>query len=239
MNGGVKLKYNRSLWFPVFCICLLCTFVIPVVAAKEENAIKIENKEEKREYYNKEGKLRLVLSYQYPEITGQFPGIKKINETIIKQKEDWFLSHKELIETSKEEQDVGFRSADEVTYLITYNENGMVSILEEGYLFTGGAHGMPYRMPNTFSLETGQPVTLPTLLGVSDMQIKALVEDAYDKLMKNQKDWYWPEALQVVKETKLDKIGYYLTDEGVIFYFDPYILAPYAAGFVEAKVPLP
>lgn len=208
-----------------------------VYAAKQENKLTVIKKEERREYKNKQGDIRLYLNYQYPLLEGPQSGIPKINEDILNQKQAWFDSHKELIDSIKGEQNYGFKNVDEVSYIITYNKDGKIGILYEGYLFTGGAHGMPYRNSYVYELDSGEQLALSQILQKSKEEIKSSLVEQFRKRVEENKDWYWPEALQIVKDMDLSKIGYYITDEGIVFYFDPYILAPFAAGFVEVLVP--
>ncbi|MBS4961283.1 MAG: DUF3298 domain-containing protein [Clostridiales bacterium] len=39
-------------------------------------------------------------------------------------------------------------------------------------------------------------------------------------------------------ELKISDAKYYLTNDGVTFFYDPYVIAPYAAGTIEVNIPL-
>lgn len=228
MKKGIRLL---ALWI----VFMMTTTT--VYATKQENELTVIKKEERREYKNNQGDIRLYLNYQYPLLEGPQKGIPQINEETKKQKEAWFDSHKELINSIKGEQNYGFKNVDEVSYIITYNKDGKVGVLYEGYLFTGGAHGMPYRSSYIYELDTGEKLAPSQMLQKSNEEIKNSLVEQFRKRVEENKDWYWPEALQIVKDMDLSKIGYYITDEGIVFYFDPYVLAPFAAGFVEVLVP--
>lgn len=222
----------------IVIVCMLCFITsITAYAAKSENELTIIEKEEKKEYKNNAGEVRLYLNYQYPMLEGPQKGISIINKETEKQKQVWFDSHKEILDYIKDEVGYNYKNGDEVSYVITYNKNGLLCVLYEGYLYTGGAHGTPYRNAYTYDLSNGKVLGPCDILHESKKQIKEKIVAEFKKKVQENKDWYWPEALQIVKDTEFSKIAYYVTDEGVVFYFDPYVLAPYAGGFIEVIVP--
>lgn len=200
------------------------------------NNVTVETKVKKEEYQNKRGDVRLILSYSYPVLEGKYKGIPAINEAYFKQMTDWFTSQKELIEMIQSEETFEYMNGNEVVFHVTYNKNNLIGILHEGYLFTGGAHGMPYRIPTIYNLETEKGVTASEILGKDEKELKKEVDAAFAKKFAQDPRGYWENAKDIVEKTKLADIGYYLTEDGVVFYLDPYIVAPYAAGFVEVII---
>lgn len=139
-------------------------------------------------------------------------------------------------DASQEEEPYYYDYSYEMGYEITYLGDKYLSILAVGYEYTGGAHGMPYQTALIFNLETGEKVSGETLFDVSDEDRKQLEIEAYKELFeKSGEGEYWPDALSVVEES--EESEYYLTEQGVTFYYYPYALAPYASGFVEVTVP--
>lgn len=203
------------------------------------NKIILKQKEVKKSYKNSKGKEVITLSYQYPVLTGNYKGIKKINQYLTKEMNQWFVSQKDNIKNAKKESvyDPFYPHGDEVTYQITYNKSNLVCVLLQGYYFSGGAHGMPYRIAHTFNLKTGKIVSLTSLMSGNSKTIKNRIVKAFEKVINNAHEEYWESAMKIVTDTKLVKMNYYLTQDGICFYYSPYDLAAYARGFVEATVP--
>ncbi|MBD5545650.1 MAG: DUF4163 domain-containing protein [Lachnospiraceae bacterium] len=142
-------------------------------------------------------------------------------------------------ETSEEAgEDFYYRYSYEEGYQVTLFDERYLSILAEGYEYAGGAHGMPFRIPLIFDLETGEQVKGKSLFAVSEEQFMERKREAYRELIaQSDEGTYWEDALSLVEESTDFDSGYYLSENGVTFYYAPYALAPYAAGFVEATVP--
>lgn len=202
-----------------------------------ENQIEIKPESFSQEYRNRDGKVRLILSYQYPNITGKYDGIDRVNCRYTTMFCNWLKEQEELIDSVPDDLQTDNRYGNEVSYVVTYNKNKIISVLFEGYLYTGGAHGMPYRMPATLHLDTGQDVDLTKVLNKSQDEIKKAVSEAFAKKIDSQKDAYWENAKDIVEKTEYNNLKYYFSEDGIVFYYDPYILAPFAAGFVEATIP--
>ncbi len=220
-------------------VFLLVYFSEDQAGAKEnsENNITIKPETFHQEYRNPKGEVRLVLSYQYPNIAGDYKGIDKLNCRYSTLFCEWLKGQDEIIDSvSEEENTSGSKYGNEVSYTVTYNKNKILSVLFEGYLFMGGAHGMPYRTPTNSDLDTGEEVDLTKVLNKSKDEIKKEVNQAFQKKINKDKSLYWDNAYTIVEQTKFEDLKYYFTEDGIVFYYDPYVLAPYAAGFVEAKI---
>ncbi len=219
----------------VFLILYFSTDQAGAVKAKE-NDLHIKPETFNQEYRNKRGQVRLILAYQYPNISGKYEGIDKINCRYITMFSNWLRDQEELVAAVPNDLQTDARYGNEVSYMVTYNKNSIISVLFEGYLYTGGAHGMPYRNQLTLSLDTGNEVQLTNILNRSEEEIKQLVDEAFFKKIDSQKDLYWENAKGIVEKTTYAELKYYFTEEGIVFYYDPYILAPFAGGFIEALV---
>lgn len=114
---------------------------------------------------------------------------------------------------------------------------GVISILQENYRYSGGAHGMPGRENHIFSGTDGKEVTLPDVLPLSEEEVNVLVREQFlDRIEKNPEDGFFPDAADTVN-AKTDFISQsYLTQDGVVFYAQPYELGPYAAGYIEVSL---
>jgi len=103
------------------------------------------------------------------------------------------------------------------------------------YVFTGGAHGMPYSEYLVFDQKTKKQIKLVDMLqSGKKLQFKALAYNAYkdwvktvDKDVKNYEK-NWPFTLS-------DNVT--LTDKGVDIRYQHYAIAPYAYGMPVLSIP--
>lgn len=120
---------------------------------------------------------------------------------------------------------------------IYYMDGRYLSFVQQNYDYAGGAHGMPYWIGYTFDLETGNELMLSDIVADDDTTVKELITRYFTKMYEEQPDMYWDNAVDVVKEGASLQSPFYLNEEGIVFYYGPYELAPYAGGFHEVVVP--
>jgi len=114
------------------------------------------------------------------------------------------------------------------------NDNKTMNIAVTYYQYTGGAHGYSYKETVNLDLENEKELSLKELFAGSDTYLQVLTDEIL-KEMHKQKDDLFPETLENFKAS--DDLKFYLTDDAIVFYFDPYEVGPYASGIVEFKVP--
>ncbi|MBE5963126.1 MAG: DUF3298 and DUF4163 domain-containing protein [Lachnospiraceae bacterium] len=188
-------------------------------------------------YKTEDGKVVKTVMYERPIFEGNSASIRKINKFYARTQAKWVKAAKEDMKTVEEDEEY-FNSeyftpySDEVKTQVTYNRNGIVCILQEGYYYTGGAHGMPYRVAHTFDLNTGEELSLTDILSGDDVEIKNTIVSLFEKRMKKL-DYVFDDALDTVKSTAGTDSQFYLGKHSIIFYYPPYDLAPYAAGYVQ------
>lgn len=226
--------------------------VQPASAAK---AFNVTEKKYEKSYELKGGKTYYETAYAYPVITDKTDAAKKINSAIAKQKKLWVGEAKKAADIYKEEMesflkdypdDRSWMYSDEVTYEVTNNDGKYFSVLMSGYLYTGGAHGMPYRICATFDAKTGKKLTAAKILGTTKAKVNTKVKNLYlQKLEKEgaEAGFYGDMADgRTVKEVLQDGLksmnfnnAFYMRKGKIVFYADPYALGPYAAGFIEVS----
>ena len=152
----------------IFLSMFLFIFCITQVNATEVHAKKATytTKTEKAEYKDKNGRVRGIVSYQYPQFKGTSQNIKNINKAIKKKcdaymKSDTAKSLKEYTETSIKNN--GFYDKNEKYYYttkckVTYNKNNIVSVSMTwecyfGGVINDGTYGFNY------NLKTGKKLT--------------------------------------------------------------------------------
>ena len=123
-----------------------------------------------------------------------------------------------------------------VSRIYHFNER-YISFTQQNYDYTGGAHGMPYWVPHTFDLETGDELGLSDIVANSEEEFKEIVTAEFTKMYDVEPAMYWEDAIESVREWTSMSSPFYLSDRGLVIYYGPYDLASYAAGFQEIVVP--
>ena len=122
---------------------------------------------------------------------------------------------------------------------ITYLDDHYVCVRADGYEYTGGAHGTPFRQYFVFDRETGARLSLSDVVENPVEELQAKVGAAFRELA--EKTNFAFESPEDLEHTVADGISYespfYLSKTGVVFYYAPYEIASYAEGFPEVTIP--
>lgn len=122
---------------------------------------------------------------------------------------------------------------------ITYQSERYICIRMDGYEYSGGAHGFPFRDYFVFDRQTGERLTLADLIEIPVEELQKKAGLAFRTLAEETSFSF--EAPEDLEFTVADSISYdsdfYLTENGIAFYYYPYVIAPYAAGFPEVILP--
>lgn len=188
-----------------------------------------------------------TLSYQkqYLDVTIQYPQISGLSNINVQNAINGLLeksalsSESEGIGNAKEMESwvtdgyEGNKCSTNYNYSIEYNKNGLLSVILLDYQYTGGAHGSTWQSAYTFDLQTG------TALSLSDLMNSGSNYTSYfnDGIRKEIDKRVQSEELAEFDGAKFTSIGdtpaFYLSDSGVVFYFQQYEYFPYAAGIQE------
>lgn len=120
---------------------------------------------------------------------------------------------------------------------INYFNERFISYTQQNYDYTGGAHGMPYWIPHTFDLETGEELGLTDIVANSEEEFKDIVTAKFTEMYNVEPGMYWDNAVESVHEWTTLQSPFYLGKNGLVIYYGPYDLASYAAGFQEIVIP--
>lgn len=122
---------------------------------------------------------------------------------------------------------------------ICYLDNHYVCVRVDGYTYTGGTHGTPFRQYFVFDRETGERLSLDDVVATPVEELQAKVGAAFRELA--EKTNFAFETPEDLEHTVADSISYespfYLSETGVVFYYAPYEIASYAEGFPEVTIP--
>lgn len=115
-------------------------------------------------------------------------------------------------------------------YEIFRNDRQFVSVGQLVYQFTGGAHGMSSLTATTVRISSGRAISLADLfLPGSDYRERLDVAVRRVGTARGLPLW----GFNGIKETA----NFYLTDKGVVLFFQPYEIAPYSEGIVKIMAP--
>ncbi len=181
---------------------------------------------------------RYTEDIYYPVLgDSSFPIAKAVNDKITERMSDVRESLKNaIIETQEyytEDMATGIYSYDSV---YQYNMCGdLVSIKTSNYVYSGGAHGMSYLVAYTGNIGGKDTFALGDLFKEEQDGITS-VKNIIKEKINAQKDMYFAEALTTVDSMDLSN-SFYIDETGnLVIYFNPYEIAPYAAGIIEFSI---
>lgn len=222
----------------------------PVSAAA---GFQVADKKYEKSYKLDDGKTYFEAKGVFPQIKGNSKAAKKINRELEKEKNAWIEKTKKNASDAKEFFDSyssrvdasmpEWNYSDDITYEVTNNDGKYFSVVMSDYLYQGGAHGSPDRIAMTFDAKTGQKLTATKLLGTTKAKMNAKARKLY--LKKYDKEGteagFYGEgesgraALEKTLSSRNFNNKFYVRDGSIVFYADPYVLGPYAAGFIEVS----
>jgi hypothetical protein len=122
-------------------------------------------------------------------------------------------------------------------YTISYNQNCVLSSYHDQYTYTGGAHGSTLRFGTTYSLKTGR--VLPLSYWFKNNYKQRVLEEVTKQadLMNAQQPGLLFEDYRKLLVDTFNEDSYYLSPEGLVFYYGQYDIAPYVAGIITFTIP--
>ena len=126
-----------------------------------------------------------------------------------------------------------------VEFNVTYNKNCTLSLYFDRYEYTGGAHGMTYRSSDTWNLQKGIRMELTDFFPDKENYTEWIQKNIIDQIkqeMKKDNAMFFDEYADLVKENFNAK-NFYLSEDGVVIYFQLYEIAPYASGIQTFTIP--
>lgn len=126
---------------------------------------------------------------------------------------------------------------------LSYYNDRYIGLLWSGYdYYSGAAHGMPYRDFRLYDRETGEELYLDDILATSEEELNAIVTRMFEERHGGDEIWEWgldyiSENAGFLEDHHLKAGDYYLTNEGLVYYFGAYEVASYAEGMPEVLIP--
>lgn len=121
---------------------------------------------------------------------------------------------------------------------LTYNQSDLVSVKISQYDFSGGANGATSIRSANYDLKHNTPVTVHQLFadGSEDKVDELLLATLMKSFGVDSPDALADKGVYFYEEAKMGEY-FYLTSEGVTFYFNPYDIAAHFVGPIELTLP--
>lgn len=114
---------------------------------------------------------------------------------------------------------------------IHMDKKGVLSVTENRYFYTGGAHGGTVRESHNFDVVGGKKLMLSDLLyGTEEEITRAFTQE----FMKVKEDFF--DDPETVVPEELPNAQFCVDSDGVTAYFQQYQVGSYAAGFISATI---
>lgn len=120
---------------------------------------------------------------------------------------------------------------------ISFQNDNLVSLKENSYVYSGGAHGINRVQYYNFDAKTGEVISQDSLF-------------VNKEIVTELADQYFREHYNIAPNEDFDQVGFWFsegfelpenigfTDKDMILYYNPYEIAPYAQGPTCIRIPL-
>lgn len=197
--------------------------------------------------YNNIVMLTLSITYPWISLSDNHIAQNRINNQISMQVNEFYRHasntlYRQAIKTYRYSQanDFPFHAYEAVMeYTVTYNENCFLSLYNDKYEFTGGAHGNTIRSSYTWELVNGTQISLYYFFKPGTDYRRLLTEEIIKQADKNmqQNTLIYFDDYKALIVKYFNPESYYLTPWGICIYYQQYEIAPYVTGIVVFKIP--
>ena len=178
-------------------------------------------------------------------LNGSMPGDEAINAQLQEITDSMIGNAAEMGMGEEESHEEAYWTEGSVSCEVdlSYYNDRYIGLLWKGYdYYSGAAHGIPYEIFRLYDRETGEVLYLDDILASSEEELNVIVTRKFEERYK--KDEIWEERFDYISENAgfledhhLKAGDYYLTEEGLVYYFGVYEVASYAEGMPEILIP--
>ncbi|MFB3169432.1 WG repeat-containing protein [Neobacillus sp. 179-C4.2 HS] len=220
MQGGGTLAFNKSLIKGDIDLRILYFDKKGTLVWKQNTIIPL-----KEDYSVTENKFKPNKDYlvYYPQLTG-VSSPESVNQTL-----------KELSGVKAVPQHTQLESSYAGDFDVSFYKNNLVVLEINGYDYPfGAAHGMPVKKYAHIDLKTGRFYQLKELFKQEADYVK-VISDIIGEQIKNdeQYSYVFPDTYKGIKADQ----PFFISEGALNIYFEPYEIAPYAAGFPTFTIP--
>ena len=121
------------------------------------------------------------------------------------------------------------------SYTLMREQDGYTSFLAAISYYDGDEESVTY-FSHTYDMNSGKVVKLDDLVSDSPEDLEYLWEMSFLALIEAEPDAFYSNASKKL-EKNIDKVDFYLTESGIVFYLSPGIIAPEETGAVSFEIP--
>lgn len=209
---------------------------------QEKISYNITKVTETMEIKDEAGVTLINVKYSYPVIENKDKRefIDNINNEY-KFYADTFV--KEAEESKEDAKDLGeLLEADfapltrELDYNVNMNKNGILSITNNAYYYSGGAHGSYVMTSRTFDINAEKELKLEDIINNNEWNIKENVYKLFEEKLQNDGldlSDIWGDILK----KEIENVNFYLKNGVLVLYFNAEQVAPYALSAPTIEIP--
>ena len=193
------------------------------------------------------GRARYAYYVEGFTLNGNMPGDEEINAQVQEITDSMIKNAAEMGFDEEEPHEEAYWNESSVTFWgdLSYYNDRYIGLLWKGYDYhSGAAHGIPYKIFRLYDRETGEELYLDDILASSEEELNAIVtrkfEERYKKDEISEGNFgfgYISRNAGFMEDHHLKAGAYYLTEEGLVYYFGVYEVAGYAEGMPEVLIP--
>lgn len=206
--------------------------------------IKLNIMEESDKYFHDRKQL-LTVTMQYPQLwgSGLTPDCVEINLKYENQARSFWANIRnqimpEALKTYQEmtSQNLPFHSYEiDLKAKPQYMSQCVSSIYFDEYVYTGGAHGNTFRSSDTWNLQMSSLYQMADFFPAGSDYQTMLINEIIDRIkgkIHAGDGQYFDNYEQLVRQNFKEQ-NFYLTEQGMVIYFQQYEIAPYSSGIPE------
>ena len=191
------------------------------------------------------GRARYAYYVEGFTLNGNMPGDEEINAQVQEITDSMIKNAAEMGFDEEEPHEEVYWNESSVTFWgdLSYYNDRYIGLLWKGYDYhSGAAHGIPYEIFRLYDRETGEELYLDDILACSEEEFNAVVTRKLEERYGRYKEWEGrlekiSEKVGFLEDHHLKAGAYYLTEEGLVYYFGVYEVAGYAEGMPEVLIP--
>ncbi len=202
---------------------------------KTENIVKVVN--------NDNGKMLMSIDCAYPVIVSEEENAfyTYINSEYKKNAEDYVASIDEAwnddLKSMYDGLGENFRPlVFSLSYEVTLNRNNMLSITTHNYEETNGAHPNTSEESRTFQMVMEKELSLTDILDCEQEDADKIVKNTFEDVLTNEPYEMDLDEFKKNLTEEVRNVKFYLTDDSLVMYFNPYQVGPYAIGTPSAEI---
>ena len=226
------MKLKKSLLSSITTLVMVIS-AMPLVNVSASGAT-VSYKSFHKTYYSNIGRKVCEITLKRPVLNGKKKSYKKINKYLKKIQSEYVSYFLNLSNDIDPEAPYCYSVWSNIK--LTYDKGKIISFKETYRDYTGGAHGGNDINGYTFNLKTGKKLNISKVSKYKG-NIKSKIVSKFKRKIESGKDYYFENALQVIKNQRIKDYDYYLKGRYVYVVFSPlYSIAPYVSGVQKVRI---